>query len=133
MRVCVLASYDHPYWGRYAAITRNRYGADTATYIGCVTSAAVMARVLGQAVKDAGLWGADQELAFPLITRWGINDAGNVVHYYFNYADDAGSLVYLHHDGNELLTNTPVRRGEVRAIEPWGMHIIEEIAQPREG
>lgn len=122
----VLAHYDHPHWGRYAAITRNRYGAGTATYIGCLTSAAVMARVLGQAVRAAGLWGPDQDLAFPVITRWGVSAAGRVVHFYFNYAEEPAPFVYPHQDGVELLTETHVRQGERRQIAPWGVQIIEE-------
>jgi beta-galactosidase len=122
----VLAFYDHPHWGQYAAITRNQYGYGTATYIGCMTSGAIMARVLEQAVKDAGLWGADQELSFPLITRWGVNDAGKVVHYYFNYANDAQLLWYPHGNGTELLSDAPVRHGDVWTIDQWGVVIIEE-------
>jgi beta-galactosidase len=121
-----LAAYDHPHWGRYAAITRNHYGAGSATYIGCMPSAAIMARVLERAVRDAGLWGADQETTFPLITRWGVNQAGKMIHYYFNYSDDLGSFRYPHSDGVELLSGTPVRQGETTAINAWGVLIIEE-------
>jgi beta-galactosidase len=122
----VVASYDHPHWRQYAAITRNRYGAGTAIYIGCMTSPAIMSRILEQAVKDAGLWGADQELSFPIITRWGVNEAGKVVHYYFNYADEPGSLTYPHSDGIELLSDTQVRQGDARAMDPWGVLIVQE-------
>ncbi|MFC6601056.1 beta-galactosidase [Ectobacillus funiculus] len=38
----VLAYYDHPHWGQYAAITQNHYGKGIATYIGCMTSPAIM-------------------------------------------------------------------------------------------
>jgi beta-galactosidase len=122
----VLATYEHSQWGRYAAITRNQYGAGTATYIGCMPSPAIMARVLAQAVQVAGLWGADQELSFPHITRWGINEAGKIVHYYFNYADAPGSFTYPHPDGIELRSGTPVRQGDVWQLDPWGALIIEE-------
>jgi beta-galactosidase len=122
----VLAAYDHPHWGAYAAITKNRYGKGTATYIGCMTSAAVMRRVLEHALKEAGLWGADQALSFPCITKSGINERGSVVHYYFNYADDPGSITYPYRDARELLTDTEVYRGQVKQIDPWGVMIIEE-------
>lgn len=122
----VLATYEHPHWQQYAAITRNRYGAGIVTYIGCMPSAAIMARVLEQAAKEAGLWGADQQLSFPLITRWGINAAGKNVHYYLNYAEQQASLVYPHPNGRELLTNTAVQSGETQTIDRWGVLIIEE-------
>ena len=33
----VLAWYDHPYWGKYVAVTQNSFGKGTATYIVCGT------------------------------------------------------------------------------------------------
>jgi beta-galactosidase len=122
----VLASYDHPHWGQYAAITRNQYGAGFATYIGCMVSATLMGRVLGQAVRQAGLWGADQELAFPLITRSGVNRQGRSVRYYFNYADQPAAFTYPHADGVDLLSDTPVRQGDALQLAAWGVRIIEE-------
>ena len=122
----VLAYYDHPHWGKYAAITENRHGKGTATYIGCMTSAAVMDKVLRHAVMGAGLWGADQELSFPLITRSGINENGKGVHYYLNYSDYPGSIIYPYQQGWELLTDTRVSRGQLKHIDPWSVLIIEE-------
>ena len=122
----VLAYYDHPHWGNYAAITKNRYGKGVATYIGCMTSPVVMSKILAQAVKQAGLWGTDQALSFPLITKSGINDLGKAVHYYFNYADGPASITYPYPDGRELLTDTAIRSGQVRQLDPWGALIIEE-------
>jgi beta-galactosidase len=117
---------DVRHWGKYAAITSNRYGAGVATYIGCMTSAVVVARVLEHAVKGAGLWGVDQELAFPLITRSGINAQGRAIHYYFNYSDHPDSFIYPHQDAHELLTDMAVHRGQMLQIDRWGVLIIEE-------
>jgi beta-galactosidase len=122
----VLAYYDHPHWGSYAAITQNRYGQGAATYIGCMPTAAIMGRVLEQALRQAGLWGDDQELAFPLITKSGINQHGRRVRYYFNYSDQPSSITYLGPEAGELLTDTQVRRGQVLPIDRWGVLILEE-------
>jgi beta-galactosidase len=122
----VLANYDHPHWGSYAAITRNRFGKGMVTYIGCMTSAAIMDKVLEQAVKQAGLWGIDQELSFPLITKSGSNSDGKAVHYYFNYADAPDSIAYRYPQGRELLTDIEVDQNQVLPIDRWGVIIIEE-------
>jgi len=122
----VLAQYDHPHWGSYAAITRNRFGKGMVTYIGCMTSAAIMGKVLEQAVKQAGLWGLDQELWFPLITKSGINSDGKAMHYYFNYADDPGSIAYRYPPGRALLTGAEVDQNQLLPIDRWGVIIIEE-------
>ena len=122
----VLAYYDHPHWGKYAAITENRYGKGMATYIGCIPSQAIMKEVLRHAVKKADLWGVNQELSFPLIIKEGMNQEGKLLHYYFNYSEDQNSFTYPHQQGRELLTESKVETGQTLDIEPWGFIIIEE-------
>ncbi|KLU57596.1 beta-galactosidase [Paenibacillus sp. VT-400] len=122
----VLAWYDHPHWGEYAAITQNAYGKGKATYVGCFTSSAVIRKVLERVMKEAGVWGADQELAFPIIVKTGVNDQGNTIRYYFNYAGEATSFVNAYRKGTELLAGTPIAEGEKIELEPWGIRIIEQ-------
>jgi len=122
----VLARYDHPAWGQYAAITENQYGKGLATYVGCHTTDAVADKLVTDAVKKAKLWGNDQELQFPLITRSGVNQRRKTVHYYFNYSAQPGTVRYPHGAGRELLAGTAVRQGQEVPLTPWGVQIIEE-------
>lgn len=122
----VLAWYDHPHWGEYAAITQNNYGKGKATYVGCYTSAAVIRKVLERVMKDAGVWGADQELAFPLIVKTGVNDQGHTIRYYFNYSDEPISFNYPHGEGTELLSGDSIAAGQEIKLERWGVRIIEQ-------
>ena len=122
----VLAYYDHPVWGKYAAITQNNYGKGLATYIGCMTSDAITGEIMGNAVKEAGLWGADQELKFPLIVKSGINQQGKVIHYYFNYSALPASFTYPHQKGIELLSGSTALSSAKIEIAPWGIKIIKE-------
>lgn len=122
----VLASYDHPYWGKYAAITKNHFGKGVATYVGCCPSDEVIEKLLSDVVKDAGLWDIDQEIQFPLITKSGTNQQDKIVHYYFNYSNNECSLIYLYPEGTELLTNEGVKTGDQLLIQAWGILIIEE-------
>ncbi len=122
----VLAYYDHPQWGKYAAITQNQYGKGTATYIGCWTSAAITEKVLKEALQKSNLWGADQELYFPLITKTGINQQSKKVHYYFNYSANTNTIQYTHKKGKELLSNTTISKSALFPLDPWGVKIIEE-------
>ncbi|WP_145044410.1 beta-galactosidase [Paenibacillus xylanexedens] len=122
----VLAWYDHPHWGQYAAITQNSYGQGKATYVGCFTSSAVIHKVLERVMKEAGVWGADQELAFPIIVKTGVNELGNSIRYYFNYSDQRVSFVHAHEGGTELLTGTAIEKGQTIELERWGIQIIEQ-------
>ncbi|WP_100404706.1 beta-galactosidase [Bacillus solitudinis] len=122
----VLAYYDHPHWGEYAAITKNYYGKGTATYIGCIPSRAVISKVLEQAVKEANLWGDDQINQFPVISKHGTNEQGKKVHFYFNYSDESQSMHYSHSNGEELTSHSTIETGAELTLPPWGVHIIEE-------
>ncbi len=122
----VLARYEHPVWGQYAAITQNRYGKGLATYVGCRTSPAAVEKIVADAVRKAGLWGPDQAQHFPLITRAGTNQRGKRVHYYFNYAATPATLPYPHRAGRELLSGAAVAPQQSLALAPWGVQIVEE-------
>lgn len=122
----VLAYYDQPVWGKYAAITQNNYGKGLATYVGCITSKAITEKVVENVVKSAGLWGADQELRFPLIVKSGINQYGKAIHYYFNYSAAPASFIYSYKSGKELLSNSEVIPKKKMDIGAWGVSIVEE-------
>jgi beta-galactosidase len=122
----VLARYDHPVWGQYAALTENDYGAGMATYIGFMPSEELLGKILGDAVKKAGLWGPDQELSFPLVTKSGTNQQGAVVRYYFNYSGRAATFRYPHGAGKDLLSNQAVPKDSQQPLPPWGVMIVLE-------
>jgi len=122
----VLAWYEHPAWGKYAAVTENKYGKGMATYIGCGTNAATSSKILEHALKGAGLWGADQALSFPLITKTGKNQLGKTIHYYFNYSGAPKTFTYPHGKGKALLSNSAIGSQASIVLPAWGFQIIEE-------
>lgn len=122
----VLAYYDHPVWGKYAAITENSYGKGLATYIGCITSNQVTEKIMADAVQKAGIAGPDQQLAFPLITKSGGNQKGKNIHYYFNYSSAAKSFEYPYPAATDLLKNKTVQTKQKIELPAWGLLIVEE-------
>jgi beta-galactosidase len=122
----VLAYYDHPVWGKYAAITENKYGKGLATYIGCITSNKVTEQLMTGAVKKAGIAGPDQKLNFPLITKSGSNQKGKNIHYYFNYSANPISFEYPYPSANDLLNNTKIATNEKITLNGWGFTVLEE-------
>lgn len=122
----VLAWYDHPAWGKYAAVTQNKYGKGTATYIGFWANDALNSKILEGAVKEAGLWGKDQELHFSLITKSGTNLKGKTIHYYFNYSATPKTFTYPYKNGTELLSEGKINTGKQITLPGWGMQVIEE-------
>ena len=122
----VLAYYDHPVWHKYAAITENNYGKGMATYIGCLLNNTAVEKVLADAVKKAGIWGPEQQLYFPIVTKSGINKFGKMVRYFFNYSPNPLKLTYTFNNGRELIKNQVVRKGNNMELEAWGVNIVEQ-------
>jgi beta-galactosidase len=120
------AWYEHPFFGRWPAITENRYGSGTLLYEGTYLSDTLQKRVLLEALKEAALTGPDQQLPDAVRVRHGVNRLGKRVHYYFNYASGANSFSYPYAKGKDLLTGGAVTRSQSITLKPWDLAIVEE-------
>lgn len=78
--------------------------------------------------KDAGLWGPDQSITYPLIVKTGINSRGQTVRYYFNYSDSGQVLAYPYSPATELLSGNEIRQGDKLNLSPWGVCILLETS-----
>lgn len=121
-----LAWYDHPFFGKYPALTRNRYGKGTLTYQGTFLSDELQQRVLAEVLKLAGLSAPDRQLPAPVRLKRGVNAAGKTVRFYFNYSGQSQTFRYPYPAGRELLTDRTIESGAAVALGPWDVAIIEE-------
>ena len=121
-----LAYYDHKYFEEYPAITINNFGKGSLLYEGTMVSDAIQEKIIRRELDRAGLLSPDQEIHWPLITKSGTNDNGNIIRYYYNYSSEPVNFVYPYSGGNELITNKKVANKETLLIKPWDLLIIEE-------
>ena len=121
-----LAFYDHPFFGKYPAITENVFGRGTVTYEGTVLSDALQQKVLERVLDRAQLMGPDQKLPAGVRVKHGTGRSRRTIHYYFNFSAAPQQVVYAYADGMELLLNRPVVRGGALALDPWGVAIVEQ-------
>ena len=121
-----LAYYDHPFFGKYPAITRNRFGKGTFTYEGTVLSDKLQEKLILETLQAAGLTGPDQTLPASVHTKQGVNRRGKTIHYYFNYSSDSQTFSYPYAAGSDLLTQSPVATTQQIRLKPWDLVIIEE-------
>jgi beta-galactosidase len=121
-----LAYYDHPFFGKYPAITRNRFGAGTLTYEGTILSDSLQRKLLFEELQIAGLTGPDQELPAPVRVKHGANRNGRVIHYYLNYSGESQKFRYPYKTGGDLLTAEAVAASQAVILKPWDLVIIEE-------
>ncbi|MFV0376429.1 MAG: beta-galactosidase [Mangrovibacterium sp.] len=121
-----LAYYDHPYFKQYPAITVNKYGKGNLLYEGCMVSDAIQKKIILQEIEDLNLKTPDQNIQWPLITKSGVNDENNPIHYFYNYSSEPQNINYGYNNGVDLLTNNKISNNSTLTIEPWGVIIIEE-------
>lgn len=128
-----LASYDHPQWGSYAAITQNQYGLGTATYLGCYfEDNTVLKDLLRCLCAQAKI--ALPEETYPLIIKRGVNTLGREVIYYFNYSETPCTAIYHGKDAALLMQNKntasaknieTISDGTVLLLQDWDFMILE--------
>ena len=121
-----LGFYDHPFFKKFPAITRNRFGKGTLTYEGTVLSDQLQEKVLVDILQQVGLTGPDQQLPTPVRVKHGVNREGKTIHYYFNYSSDPQTFNYSYEPGSNLLTQTAVTASQPMALKPWDLAVIEE-------
>lgn len=121
----VLVSYDHYNWGKYAAVTKNRFGKGCAYYLGCMTGKEILEKVLQDALQEAKVEIPGER--FPLIVRNGKNDLGKNVRFYLNYSAEEQTALCNIPSGRDLIEGTEVKEGDMLTIGPWGVRIVESI------
>lgn len=117
-----LAVYDFSGKGNFAAITSNEYGKGRAVYIGCTLDEHTLKEVITRIFEDQ----FDYSLSlyqFPIISREGINDAGDLITYLFNYSQNEHSIPAV--EGTELRLEKLLQKGEELLMRAWDVRIIE--------
>jgi beta-galactosidase len=120
-----LAFYDHPFFGRFPALTRNRFGRGEFTFEGTVLSDGLQQKVLADALRRSGLAGPDQQLPAPVRVKHG-TAGGRRQHYYLNYSSQPQRFPYAYAAGMDLLSSQPVAPSQTLVLAPWDAAIVEE-------
>lgn len=121
-----LAYYDHPFFGKWPAITENHFGAGTLTYEGTYLSDALQLALMKRTVTEAGLATSDQQWPSAVHLQHGVNRMGKKLHYYFNYSSDPQKAIYDYPSGKNLLDGKSVTHGQQLSLAPWDLAIVEE-------
>lgn len=120
-----LATYDHPFFGRWPAITRNSWGAGTLTYEGTALSPELQQAVVLDALRDSGISVDVAAVASPVRVKRGRTANGRTLTYLLNYSSDAQTVPFTGAPGKDLLTDAPVAAGARVHLQPWDLMIVE--------
>jgi beta-galactosidase len=121
-----LAYYDHPFFEKYPAITRNKFGKGTLTYEGTVLTDKLQDKVMLDVLQLAGLAGPEQVVPPSVRVKHGVNRSGKTIHYFLNYSSNPQTFSYAYGAGTDLLTQTEATRSQQITVKPWDLAIIEE-------
>jgi beta-galactosidase len=120
-----LAYYDHPFFGRWPAITRNKFGKGTLTYEGTFLSDGLQEKIVLDVLKDASLFDTKQQLPPKVREKSGVNGAGKTLHYFLNYSSDHQTFTYNQKAGVDLLTGKKISPSQLVDLAPWDLVIVE--------
>ncbi len=122
----VIATYDHPFFGKWPAITKNEFGAGTLLYEGTYLSDSLQTAVLKGELEKIGIGGPDQQLPAAVHVQHGVSRLGKRLHYYFNYSGAEVKIGYVYGPGTDLLDGKAVASAAEVTLGPWDLAIIEE-------
>jgi beta-galactosidase len=121
-----LAWYDHPFFGKWPAITENQFGAGTLLYEGTYLSDKLQTEIVRECLQKLALTGPDQTVPSAVHVQHGVNKLGRNLHYYFNYSGAEVKARYPYAPGTNLLDGKPVAKAAELSLAPWDLAIIEE-------
>ncbi len=122
----VLAQNEDPFFGRFPAITRNKFGKGTLTYEGSFLTLPLQKAVLREALELAALTSSDQDLPQPVRVKHSITGEGKPVHFYLNYSGEQQSFQYPYSGGVDVLTEKSVESETALDLKPWDLAIVFE-------
>ncbi len=128
----VLASYRHPHFGRWPAITTHRSGAGRLTWVGTIPDAATLRALARWAVPEPAN-AAWRDLP-PSVTVTGAG-RGQRGHLSFvtNWCGDPVSVA-APHPARDLLSGDPIGAGDTLALGPWDLRVLtDDVPDPMPG
>jgi len=120
-----IATYNDLFFGKYPAVTENKFGKGSFIYEGCLMTDEMQAKIVTQKANEIGLLFKDQNLTYPIVVKSGINDQGKTIRYYLNYSKYDQSI-HFYNKGIDLLTFSVVNKNDSTILKPWGLVVIEE-------
>ena len=119
-----LATYDHPFFGRWPAITENDYGKGTLLYEGTALSDGLQQAVVQHALQASGISFDPDAFRSTVRVKHGVNVEGRTITYLLNYSSNVANAKYGGPPGDDILTGKTVSPGEALPISPWDLVIV---------
>ncbi len=120
-----LALYDHPFFGRWPAITENTFGKGTLLYEGTWLSDDLQRAMLLRALDTSAIPHPASTLPASVRAKSGTNGKGRPLHYLLNFSS-APATFPSPFTGTDLLTGRSITTGAQLTLAPWDLAIVAE-------
>ncbi|MGI4981235.1 MAG: beta-galactosidase trimerization domain-containing protein, partial [Janthinobacterium lividum] len=120
-----LATYDHPFFGRWAAITENSYGKGGLVYEGTALTPELQQAVVQHALGSSGISFDAKASASSVRVKRGVSGDGRELTYLLNYSSSPSSVSYTGRPAHDVLTGIALATGQVVQLKPWDLVIAE--------
>ena len=120
----VIASYNHKYYGDFAAVTESSYGLGQAVYVGCKLPREALQVIIKDISEkndiDMSPW------VFPVIVKKGINTLGENITYIYNYSSEEKLIEAPFDSATDLLTGAQYAKGDSITLKDWDLVILTD-------
>ncbi|GMA33360.1 beta-galactosidase [Litorihabitans aurantiacus] len=122
----VLATYRHPHFGRWPAVTTHTSGAGRVTYVGTVPDAELGRAVLAWAAQTSGVDAGWRPQAETQTSHGARNAAGEQLRFVHNWSWDASTFT-LPVEVVDLLGGETLAAGSVLELGAWDVRVLREV------
>lgn len=123
----VMEQYEHKYWGKYAAITKNSFGQGYGYYVGCYVTKDKLKEILKDAIVCAHIDNYfEDNIMWPVIVRSGINDKHEKIHYILHYSEDEKEIPCPFEMVEDILTGQCYKKEQSLPLKDWGVMVLRE-------
>ncbi len=120
-----LATYDHPFFGHWPAITENQFGKGTLIYEGTALSDVLQQAVVMRALQTSGVPFNLEAAQSTIRVKSGVNAFGRTLIYLLNYSSTTAVAKYDGPPAHDVLTRKSLSAGQTLSIQPWDLVIAE--------
>lgn len=122
----VLASYDHPHFGRFPAVTSHRFGTGRVSYVGTLPDAGFARSIADWVLQASGVNPLGAGLPESVRHTRSTTRDGRRLSFLSNWSFDSHRLPDDLVTGTDLLGDRPVGPGHPVELGPWDIRIVAE-------
>jgi beta-galactosidase len=120
-----LATYDHPFFSRWPAITENQFGKGSLIYEGTALSEGLQQAIVQHALTASGIVFDHDAFHSTVRIKRGTDPQGHRITYLLNYSSSPADAKYTGPAAHDALTGKPIEPGQTLSIPPWDLVIAE--------